>query len=380
MVQHATLADEGDREEPSRTATRGSDPELPERFAFGTREQVVVGSALGARPRELDAIDDAAFAVARDGRIRDVNRAAERLVGAADAALIGALFDRVVTWPADLPPPAFDAPELGIQPFDASARIALVRTDGAVLPVEVLVCPHRAGTSLAIVRQTVPLPAQVAVDDLAAIVHDLKNPLATIALESYMLELRFEQAIDDAMVRAFARIRHNLDFADRLVHDLLDLASSNAGSLELVRRPTELAALLEDVVERSVPSRDRTRVFLEAPRAVVASIDDVRIQRVVANLVQNALKYSPATAGVIVRLETPPGAVRISVTDAGPGIPVHEQRALFDRFRRASTGAGIEGTGLGLYVSRQIVEAHGGVIGVENLRGAGARFYFELPV
>jgi signal transduction histidine kinase len=255
-----------------------------------------------------------------------------------------------------------------------------VRTDGKVMPVEVLVCPHRAGTSLAIVRQAVPMPAQVAVDDLAAIVHDLKNPLATIALESYMLELRFEQAIDDAMVRAFARIRHNLDFADRLVHDLLDLASSNAGGLELVRRPTELASLLEDVIERSVPSRDRTRVFLEAPPAVVASIDDVRIQRVVANLVQNALKYSPATAGVIVRLEALPGAVRVSVTDAGPGIPVNEQRALFERFRRASTGAGIEGTGLGLYVSRQIIEAHGGVIGVETLRGAGARFYFALPL
>src|SRR5690242_12442988 len=107
MVQHATLAEEGDRGEPSRTAARGSDPELPERFACGTREQLAVGSALGARARELDAIDDAAFAVARDGRIRDVNRAAELLVGAADAALIGAQFDRVVSWPADLPPPAF---------------------------------------------------------------------------------------------------------------------------------------------------------------------------------------------------------------------------------------------------------------------------------
>lgn len=380
MVQHGTLVDSRESHDEPRTEARATSVAPPARFACGTREQLVIDRALAAeRTRELDALDDAAFDVGRDGRIRDVNSAAEHLVGAAPGALLGASFERVVTWPPGASRAAFEAPERGVQPFDASAGLVIVRPDGEVVPVEVLICPHRADTSLAIVRRTVPLHARIDQDELASIVHDLKNPLATIALESYMLELRFTEAMDQAMLKAFGRIRQNLDFVDRLVHDLLDTAASDAGGLELVRRPTELAALIEDVIERSVPSRDRNRVFLEAPSAVIAEIDDVRIQRVVANLVQNALKYSPPAGGVIVRVEASAERVTVSVIDAGPGVPAHEQPFLFARYRRASTGAGIEGTGLGLYVSRRIVEAHGGAIGVENVRGAGARFYFELP-
>jgi signal transduction histidine kinase len=120
-------------------------------------------------------------------------------------------------------------------------------------------------------------------------------------------------------------------------------------------------------------------MFLEGSDSITVVVDDMRIQRVVANLVQNALKYSPASSGIVVRLERDEACARVSVIDAGPGISPAEATYVFDKYKRAKSARAQEGTGLGLYVSRKIVEAHGGRIGVDSVRGAGSRFYFELP-
>jgi signal transduction histidine kinase len=223
------------------------------------------------------------------------------------------------------------------------------------------------------------VPAQRNQEDVAHIVHDLKNPLATIALELCLLDCRLAGMATEEAKRALLRITQNVEFMDRLVHDLLDLALIDSGHLEIHRRWTEIRSLLEDVLDRSVSSRDRGRVFLEASTPMTLAVDDMRIQRVVANLIQNALKYSPPSSGIVVRLEPKDEHACISVTDAGPGISPADAATVFEQFRRTSEARAKEGTGLGLYVSRKIVEAHGGRIGVDSVRGAGSRFYFELP-
>jgi signal transduction histidine kinase len=212
-------------------------------------------------------------------------------------------------------------------------------------------------------------------EDLAQIVHDLKDPLTTISLECRLLDAVLD---DGAKVRrAIDRILRNVQYLDRMVQDLLDMTALDAGSFEIHRTPTELCSLLEDVVERMA---SHGRVFLDARERVTMQIDDLRIERVVANLLQNAIKYSPACTGIVVRLEPIAGGARVSVIDGGPGLSPEEATVVFDRYRRASTSSAHAGYGLGLYVSKQIITAHGGRIGVDTTRGVGSRFFFELPV
>ncbi len=228
--------------------------------------------------------------------------------------------------------------------------------------------------------ETAPAPLdETRGDEVAKIVHDLRDPLATIALEAYLLDRKLAQG-DHADIRStVARIIRNIEFLDRMVQDLLDSCAPGDGQLELHRTPTDLRELLEQVVDRTVSTSDRGRVGLEAPFRITLPIDNLRIERVLANLIGNALKHTPRHGGIIVRLDAGPDLARVSVIDAGPGIPADEMETIFDRYCRGSTACGLDGRGLGLYVSKKIVEAHGGRIGVDRITGGGSRFYFELP-
>jgi len=211
---------------------------------------------------------------------------------------------------------------------------------------------------------------------VAALAHDLKSPLAVIDLEARLLASRLES---DEISRSVQQIKHNVAYMDRMIRDLLDLAADKAGRLEMRREPTSLATLVASVVDRSVSTRDRPRVIVEVSDAPTASIDALRIERVLANLIDNALKFSPVDERIIVRLESREGVARISVIDRGPGLTHEEAAFAFDAYRRAKDAHRHDGVGLGLTVSRCIVEAHGGRICVESVPGAGATFFVELP-
>jgi signal transduction histidine kinase len=229
----------------------------------------------------------------------------------------------------------------------------------------------------------IPMPlarneAGLRAEDVAQIVHDLRNPLSTIALEACLLDAKLIGVVNADARRAVGRITHNVAFLDRMVNDLLDLCSIDAGRLVIHREPRELRSLLQVVLERVISTRDRGRAILEAPTPVIVAIDELRIERVIANLLQNALKYAPKSE-IVLRLDVTGEQASISVCDAGPGMTADEVTYVFDKYRRTAAALAHEGLGLGLYVSKKIVEAHGGRIGVESRHGAGSRFYFELP-
>ncbi len=215
--------------------------------------------------------------------------------------------------------------------------------------------------------------------DVAQIVHDLKTPLATIALEACLLDDRLAGDEHVEVRRALGRITHNVEYLDRIIEDLLDSCAFDEGRFELRQTAIELGSVVARVIERTVATRDRARVVLEATEPVTLLVDELRIERVIANLLSNALKYAPRSA-IIVRLEVARHSARLWVVDSGPGLSADEMSFVFDKYRRAETVQGLTGNGLGLYVSRKIIDSHGGRIGVDSVEGEGARFFFDLPL
>jgi signal transduction histidine kinase len=166
-----------------------------------------------------------------------------------------------------------------------------------------------------------------------------------------------------------------------MVEELLEGSRLEAGQAELHREPLDLARLLEDVVERDMPPDVGRRLRLEASVAVPqVSADAPRLKRVVVNLLTNALKYGAPGTPVVVHLEQTGAHARVSVRDQGPGLQPGELSRLFTKYYRTQEGRRAKGVGLGLYISRLIIEAHGGHIHAESTPGQGSTFSFTLPL
>jgi signal transduction histidine kinase len=213
-------------------------------------------------------------------------------------------------------------------------------------------------------------------EELAQIIHDLKNPLSSIALEIELMAAR----TSDEMVLGIKRIRRNLSFLDRLIYNIVELCNLADGRLVLERGRCSVVRLLAEVVERVVPGAERHRVELDVDADLELVIDALRIERVVANLLDNALKYAPRHSTIAVRLRVDGAFAELSVSDPGVGLTPHETATMFHPYTRCGSSRGRPGTGLGLYIAKQIVEAHGGRIDVESAHGIGTRFHFTLPL
>jgi len=238
-----------------------------------------------------------------------------------------------------------------------------------------------AGTALHTAR--LYREAQVAVrerEDLLAIVsHDLRNPLGSIALAASML---LQTAEDPRARRQLEIIGHAAKRMERLIADLLDLASIQTGRLALERKPEDVCALVHELLELHAPLAAEKRVVLVPAcelDGVAISCDRERLAQVFGNLIGNALKFCAADDTIIVRgRRRGPDAV-FEVEDTGPGIAPADLPHLFEPYWSAKRHAK-QGTGLGLFISKGIVEAHGGTIAVENVPGRGARFTITLPL
>ncbi|HEV8194878.1 MAG TPA: HAMP domain-containing sensor histidine kinase, partial [Ktedonobacterales bacterium] len=167
---------------------------------------------------------------------------------------------------------------------------------------------------------------------------------------------------------------------------LLDVSRIRAGKLEFRPARHDLAALVhEAVAEQRLQQPERTiNLEITAPAPVPVDVDPDRIEQVLANYLTNALKYSADDQPVQVRLEMADGVAHVAVRDQGPGIPAHEQAPVWEMFHRiegmkVQSGSGV-GLGMGLHISRTIVERHGGQVGVESVPGEGSTFWFTVPL
>jgi K+-sensing histidine kinase KdpD len=236
-----------------------------------------------------------------------------------------------------------------------------------------------ARSQFAVGTRDMPIRNELPHSEVARIVHDFKTPLATILLEAELLEAKLALATPIDARRAIDRIARNTEYLGRMVMDLLDLCNAEAGHLDLRRDATDVRMLVERVVERVVSTHDTGRIMVEPGTSPMVVLDDLRIERVVANLLENALKYAPKGTCIKVLVESTLAATEVSVIDIGRALTVREMVNVFDEYKRGGQAKGHEGSGLGLYVSKKIIEAHGGAIGVESMHGTGTRFFFTLP-
>lgn len=216
---------------------------------------------------------------------------------------------------------------------------------------------------------------------LGAVSHDLRNPLSAILMCA--ATLAGDSTGTAADTRALAEtIRESAEWMHRLIADLLDVASIEAGRLSIERRAMDPVVAIVQAVSMFEPIAARRELTLEArlpehlPRVPA---DAERIVQVLSNLLGNAVKFTPQGGRLAVEADATPEQVRIRVSDTGPGIPPDELPHIFDRFWHSRRNAAVSSTGLGLAIALGIAKAHGGSLTVESEVGRGSTFIFTLP-
>jgi signal transduction histidine kinase len=233
----------------------------------------------------------------------------------------------------------------------------------------------------ALLFEEVERAVQAREDMLSIVSHDLKNPMAALLLGIQRLARLVDETKRPQGQQLLGRLERNIRGMNRLVDGLLDLARIEAGRLRLDRRPEAAASVVARAVEPLEPLVAERSQHLEVrvPGDLpTVQWDPDRIVQVLANLVGNAIKYSPPGAEILVRAERGADGLRISVQDNGPGIPEDLLEHLFDRFWQPPGGQK-RGHGLGLFIVKGVVEAHGGRVWVETAPGHGSTFVFTVP-
>jgi len=215
-------------------------------------------------------------------------------------------------------------------------------------------------------------------DLLRAISHDLRTPLTVILTQAQLLQRRPDDP--PTVVRRAESVRTSAQRMAAMIDDLVDLVRLEAGLVKLAPRAVALAPFAAELRDRLRGTLAVERLRLEVPESLpAASADPPRLERILVNLITNALKYSPPESETVVSGALVDGQVQLTVADQGPGIPADELDRVFERFYRSPSALRKEGLGLGLYITRLLVEAHGGQIRVESEVGRGSAFHVLLP-
>ena len=215
--------------------------------------------------------------------------------------------------------------------------------------------------------------------------HELRTPLTPMVLQLQLLERALEKG-DTTVVspeklgKTLDSWRRQVDRLTRLIEELLDVSRISAGRLIIQNEHFDLKHMVEDVIERYRPQLNGagSEVQVKALAEVSGEWDRSRIEQVFTNLLTNAMKYAPKSALEVTVDQDDQWAI-LALRDHGPGITEEDQKRIFQRFERAASHDGVSGLGLGLYIAKNIIEAHGGQISVKSERGKGSTFEIRLP-
>ncbi|MCE9669830.1 PAS domain-containing sensor histidine kinase [Myxococcus stipitatus] len=354
----------------------------------------------------IDSVRDyAIFTLDVTGRIASWNAGAERIKGYRAEEILGQHFSRFYP-PEDV---AWGKPQWELEVASREGRFEdegwRVRKDGSRFWANVIITALRDGSGRLVgfgkvtrdfterkraeeVREMERLREALQARDefLSVASHELKTPLTSLQLKINSL-LRLAEGAPEAGVPG-ARLTKDLELARRqvrkltdLIEDLLDVSRISAGKLTLAPAPMDLAALVQEVVARNAPLATQAgcRVELDVVSPVMGRWDRQRLDQVVTNLLTNALKYG-AGMPVFVRLRVEESHVVLSVRDEGIGIAPEDLPRIFERFERAVSERRYHGLGLGLFITQQVVLAHGGTVEARSVPDQGSTFTVRLPM
>jgi len=341
----------------------------------------IVAAASQERNRLIAALNssiDAVAAVDADGRITFANAAAERLFVRSRDELVGNPF--VWVMPNE---PVIEA----LRASREEGRRELVTVERPNRQyLQVITTPIVGGgewAALVVFHDITEVKRveQVRRDFVANVSHELRTPLASI---KSVLETLQEGALEDKTVaRDFlSRAEEEVDHLVQMVEEFLELSRIESGELPLARQPVEMTEVLAGAVERLRPQAERKGLSLAlevAPNLPSVRGDVDKLMRVVANLIHNAIKFTPVGGAIHLSANPGEGGVTVRVRDTGIGIAREELPRIFERFYKGDRARGSAGTGLGLAIVKHTVEAHGGSVSVESEPGRGSTFMFSIP-
>ncbi len=339
----------------------------------------------------LDSAADGILILNADHTVERCNIAFEKLMGRAREQIVGEDHDQVIRWENEPQGTTLEEAERGGWPLTPNATLYvegnLKRSMPPALPVGITYAPllSEDGKLRNIVLSVRDIThfrtaEEIKSTFISIVSHELRTPVTLI--KGYASTLRRDDAKwDRAVVRdSLAVIEEEADRLSRMIDDLLDASRLQAGGLNLNRSDVSLAALAQRVAGHFAPqSAHHTIVTDFPPKFPVILGDELRLEQVISNLVSNALKYAPK-GEIRITGTTRPEQVVVCVSDQGPGIDAHDLPHIFDRFYRSTDAVKqTKGAGLGLYLARAIVEAHGGRIWADTKPNPGAKICFSLP-
>jgi signal transduction histidine kinase len=320
---------------------------------------------------DIDALPDAVLLLDEDLTLVAVNSAALTVLGAAARDRVGKPVGE-----------AFDvrsgggAPALrdALPPGEGQVDLVFRGADGADVPVSTTICASAGGIAMALR----PSGDRSGIAIISTVSHELRSPLTSVKGYTSLMLSRWDRLRDDQKRTMLEQVQHDADRVTRLVTELLDISRLETGRLVLRRQLIDVPAIAAMVVEKvkmAMPELDCTVTFADDFPRLYADPD--KVEQVLTNLVENAAKYASPT-GMSVTGEIEGDVASVAVTDAGEGIPAADLPKIFTKFFRRDHGRP-SGTGLGLWISQGLVEAHGGRLFATSEPGRGSTFRFTLP-